>query len=74
MALLWDKHLLGSAFLPTKIGAYRPFVTEPVEGPITAVLAGRAEGKNKTTSDILFVAGGRPMAELRGVETHRIPS
>ena len=49
-------------------------MTEPVEGPIEAVLTGRAEGKNKTTSDILFVAGGRPMAELRGVETHRIPS
>jgi len=74
MALLWDKYLLGGAFLPTQIGSYRPFVSEPVEGPIEAVLTGRAEGKNKTTSDILFLAGGRPMAELRGVVTHRIPS
>ena len=74
MALLWDKHLLGGAFLPPQIGAYRPFVSAPVEGPIEAVLTGRAEGKNKTTSDILFVAGGRPIAELRGVVTHRIPS
>jgi hypothetical protein len=74
MALLWDKHLLGGAFLPTKIGSYRAFVNEPVTGPIQAILTGHAVGKNKTTSDILFVADGRPMAELRGVETHRIPS
>jgi acyl carrier protein len=74
MALLWDKHLLGGSFLPTSIGSYRAFVDAPVDGPIEAVLTGRAEGKNKTRSDILFTAGGKAIAELRDVETHRIPS
>jgi NADP-dependent 3-hydroxy acid dehydrogenase YdfG len=74
LAVLWFKHQLGGASLPTAVAAYRAYAHGPAEEPVHAVLKGRVLGPHHTVSDIAFLDGdGRLLAELEGVETHRRP-
>ena len=75
LALLWCKHVLGGASLPTGIGEIRTWVDAPVLGPIRCTLTGRTAEGSKSVSDLAFHdSGGNLLAELIGVETHLLPS
>ena len=74
LAILWGEHVLGQSSLPTKVGSYEAYADTVAEGPIQAVLSGRADGPHKTVSDISFVdASGKLLAAMRGVEMHMLP-
>ncbi|HEX5760466.1 MAG TPA: SDR family NAD(P)-dependent oxidoreductase, partial [Thermoanaerobaculia bacterium] len=74
LAVLWFKHQLGGAALPTAVGAYRSYARGPAERPVQAVLTGRVVGPQHTVADVAFLeADGRVLAELEGVETHLRP-
>ncbi|MDP6945939.1 MAG: polyketide synthase dehydratase domain-containing protein, partial [Myxococcota bacterium] len=74
LAILWGEHVLGQLSLPTKVGSYQAYTDVLTDGPITAVLKGRAEGTQRTVSDIAFVDDqGRLLAEMRDVEMHMLP-
>ena len=75
LAVLWDREMLDGAFLPTGIGAYVPHQRANADGPLRCIVSGKTVGKDRSITDILFTdADGLPVAELRGVETHRRPS
>jgi len=75
MALLWAERVLGGASLPTAIGAFQPYTDAPPEGPIHATLTRRSASGARAVSDITFTdERGVPIAELKGVETHLLPS
>ena len=75
LAVLWDREMLDGAFLPTGIGAYVPHQRANADGPLRCIVSGKTVGKDRSITDILFTdAEGLPVAELRGVETHRRPS
>jgi len=75
LAVLWDREMLDGAFLPTGIGAYVPHQAANADGPLRCIVSGKTVGKDRSITDILFTdAEGQPVAELRGVETHRRPS
>jgi hypothetical protein len=74
LALLWCKHVLGGASLPTGIGEIRSWVDAPVRGPIRCTLTGRTAKGQKSVSDLVFQdASGKVIAEFVGVETHLRP-
>jgi hypothetical protein len=73
LALLWTKHMLGGASLPTAVGRYEG-TGELLDGPIRATLTGRVVGGSKALTDIVFeTPDGRAVARLEGVETHLLP-
>jgi len=73
LALLWVKHKLGAASLPTRVGAYRGY--KPLAGgPIECVARCRVVGKSKTVTDVKFVSNGQVIAELDDVETVVLPA
>jgi hypothetical protein len=56
--------------LPTSIGRIR-FVQGPPDGACWATLVGRSATSTRVISDVsIRDAAGRPVAELRGIETH----
>lgn len=72
LALLWTDHLLGGPSLPTSVGAVRIF-GGPVEGPVAATLTARSSNANRAICDVSFKTGtGVLVAEMIGVETHRL--
>jgi acyl transferase domain-containing protein len=74
LALLWTRHALGGASLPTAVDAVRLFAPGPVAGSIRAVLHQREARRDRALTDVAFVTpDGRLVAELRGVETHLLP-
>ncbi len=76
MALLWCKHVLGGASLPTGIQEVRLLerATRTSAEPIRCVLTGRSAKGSKSVSDLVFFdAEDEPLAELLGVETHLLP-
>jgi len=74
LALLWCKHVLGGASLPTGIEEIRTWADAPVPGPIRCTLTGRTAQGQKSVSDLVFHdAGGNLLAEFVGVETHLLP-
>jgi len=79
LALLWCRHVLGGASLPTGIEEIRcwadaPFGTTKGDA-IRCTLTGRVARGSKSVSDLVFHdAAGNLLAELVGVETHVLPS
>ena len=75
LALLWSQRVLGGASLPTSIGEVHTWTDEPPVGNVRAVLRGRETGDKRALSDVQLVDDdGAVVAELRGVETHLLPS
>jgi hypothetical protein len=74
LAVLWNKHAQGGAFLPTGIRRYVPH--DPVvSGPIRCTVRPIAQGNDAAVSDIEFVGlNGEPIASLQGVQTNRRPN
>ena len=74
LALLWNRIHTDAAALPTAIGAWLSYGA-PAAGPVRCVLTGRKISGRAVASDLAFVDGaGTVFAELRGVETHALPS
>ncbi|MFN7145554.1 MAG: polyketide synthase dehydratase domain-containing protein, partial [Myxococcota bacterium] len=74
LALLWNRLHTDAASLPTGIGAWLSYGA-PASGPVRCVLTGRKTSGRNVVSDLAFVdAAGAVFAELRGVETHALPS
>jgi hypothetical protein len=75
LAVLWARHLTDRAVLPTAIDRAVIAMAGPVTGAVRCVLEGRAATGDRVVSDVRFVDdAGRTIAELRGVETHALPS
>jgi hypothetical protein len=71
LALLWCKHVLGGASLPTGIEEIRTWADAPVAGPIRCTLTGRTANGRRSVSDLAFHdARGSLLTEFVGVETH----
>ncbi|MBW2389029.1 MAG: SDR family NAD(P)-dependent oxidoreductase [Deltaproteobacteria bacterium] len=74
LALLWCRHVLGGASLPTSVAEIRTFTDAPSVGPIQCTLTGRPSKGSKSLSDLVFRdAAGKLLIELVGVETHLLP-
>ncbi len=74
LALLWCKHVLGGASLPTGIGEIRFWADAPTGESIRCTLTGRSTNGRKSVSDLVFQdARGNLLAEFIGVETHLLP-
>jgi len=74
LALLWSQRVLGGASLPTGIEQVCTWTDEPPTGSVKCVLVARETGRSKAVSDLAFVdAGGRVVAEMKGVQTHLLP-
>ena len=75
VVLLWAKHILGGATLPTHIEQIvigeKPLSLTNVQCTVVA----RSSNNSKTISDVTFSdSSGSRIAELRGVETHLRPT
>jgi hypothetical protein len=74
LAVLWTKHALGGASLPTSVGAYVPHVASWPSGPFRAVASGTAKNRDQAVFDVSFTdASGRPVARLEAVEVSVLP-
>ncbi len=74
LALLWNRLHTDAASLPTGIAAWLSYGA-PAPGPVRCVLTGRKTNGRAVVSDLAFVdARGTVFAELKGVETHALPS
>ena len=74
LALLWCKHRLGGASLPTGIAAVRTWTDGAASGPIHCTVIGRDSRGSRSVSDMVLRDGqGHVFAELEGVETHLVP-
>jgi hypothetical protein len=74
LALLWTDHVLGGRSLPTSVAAYRAYGDAVPTGPVRCTLRGRIKTKSCCACDITFTTDdGSVIAELLGVETHRLP-
>jgi hypothetical protein len=74
LALLWCKHKLGRASLPTSIAAVRTWNDGAASGPIHCTVIGRDSKGSRSLSDVVFRDGqGQVFAEFEGVETHLVP-
>ena len=75
LGLVWFDHALGGASLPTGLERLRVFAPGPVSGPTRCLLRGRTQGRDAVRYDAWLIdAAGRPLAELRGVQHHRVPT
>ena len=73
LAVLWVKHALQGASLPTSIGAYVP-LAKNARGPFRTLVSGRAKNRDQAVFDVLFTdASGAPVAKLEGVEISVLP-
>jgi len=74
LALLWCKHKLGGASLPTSIAAIRTWTDGAASGPIHCTVIGRDSRGPRSLSDMVFRdSKGHVFAEFEGVETHLVP-
>jgi hypothetical protein len=76
LAVLWVKHALQGASLPTSIAAYVPLreLASSAKGPFRTVATGRAKNRDQAVFDVLFTdASGAPVARLAGVEISVLP-
>jgi len=74
LAVLWCKHRLGAASLPTSIAAVHTWSDGLVGGPVHCTVIGRDSRGSRSVSDVVFRDGeGRVFAEFEGVETHLRP-
>ncbi|MFT5993587.1 MAG: hypothetical protein ACI82G_002591 [Bradymonadia bacterium] len=75
LALLFTKHALGGASLPTSIESVRSYQSTPSSGPLQCVATKRRLKSAGATTDIAFISeSGERVLELRGVQTHLLPS
>ena len=71
--LLWARHRLGRATLPTAIGRLQVYATGPVRGRVRCVLTGTEVARERATARLeLLDEDGRLLAELVGVEVHAL--
>jgi hypothetical protein len=74
LALLWTRHVLGGASLPTAIASYERYAAGLAKGPLRGVLLGQTRSDEVALSDVAFLdRDGAVVAELRGVATHLLP-
>ena len=74
LALLWCKHALDGASLPTGIAEIRIWNDSLNIGATHCTLIGRSAKGSKSVSDLAFCdADGQLLAEFIGVETHLLP-
>ncbi|MFN2425272.1 MAG: SDR family NAD(P)-dependent oxidoreductase [Candidatus Binatia bacterium] len=74
LALLWCKHKLGRASLPTSIASVRTWSDGAARGPIHCTVIGRDSRGARSLSDVVFRdSRGDVFAEFEGVETHLVP-
>ncbi len=74
LAVLWTKHALGGASLPTSIGAYVPHAKAASKGPFRAIAQGRTKNRDQAVFDIVFAdPKGAPVARLEAVEISVLP-
>ena len=74
LALLWCKHVLGGASLPTGIAEIFIWSDSLNKGTTHCTLTGQSAKGNKSVSDLAFCdASGKLVAEFIGVETHLLP-
>ena len=73
LALLWSKHVLGRASLPTSIALVR-ILDRPRAGILDATLTGQSATTSKVICDVVITDdNGTVIAILDGVETHALP-
>ena len=74
LALLWTDHVLGGRSLPTSVKAYHRYGNPITGGPVRCTLRGRVTGESRAACDLASTTeSGELVAELLGVETHRLP-
>ena len=74
LAVLWTKHQLGGAALPTAVGELTVHQPGLPYGSAHVVLHGREADGDRAVCDVVFMdSAGAPIAELRGVVTHVLP-
>jgi NAD(P)-dependent dehydrogenase (short-subunit alcohol dehydrogenase family) len=74
LALLWSKHVLGGATLPTAVSALKTYADGPANGPLHCIVRGEKKSASRAVADLTFRdADGTVFAELVGVETHLRP-
>ncbi|AKF05205.1 type I polyketide synthase [Sandaracinus amylolyticus] len=78
LAVLWVKHALKGASLPTSIGAYVPLRAvsgeDAARGPFRVVASGRAKNRDQAVFDVVFSdASGAAVAKLEDVEVSVLP-
>ncbi len=74
LVLLWARHAARGSFLPTGVGAVILHTPGALEGELRAILLADPPTASRVTADVFFVdASGRVVAEMRGVEAHRLP-
>jgi len=74
LAVLWTKHALGGASLPTSIGAYVPYRSPGTAASVRAVASGRAKNRDQAVFDVVFAdERGEAVARLESVEVSVLP-
>ncbi|MBC7174159.1 MAG: polyketide synthase dehydratase domain-containing protein, partial [Polyangiaceae bacterium] len=74
LALLWTEHAIGGASLPTSVQGFHVYSQGLAEGDLRCILTARETNAARGICDLFFVdQGGKPVAELRGVQTHVLP-
>ena len=75
LALLWGQRVLGGASLPTGLGSYQEHQHNVNPENVRCSLRKTRVEKTKAICDIQWAdTTGTVLAELRGVETHLLPS
>jgi hypothetical protein len=73
LAMLWGIHMRGRPSLPTRIRTVVLHQAEPTPGPIHCALRAQTQGDYRAVFDIMLSSvSGDPIAELHGVEMHRV--
>ena len=74
VALLWTRHVLGGASLPTSIASVHVGGTPLASGALRCLLRGRVAGPRRALCDIVLLdEEGRVAYQLQQVETHLLP-
>jgi NAD(P)-dependent dehydrogenase (short-subunit alcohol dehydrogenase family) len=74
LALLWTRHVLGGASLPTAIERLDVRLGLPVNGAVHCVVEGRQAKGERTVSDLIFTdQSGETILLVQGLEAHLLP-
>ncbi|HEX4383081.1 MAG TPA: SDR family NAD(P)-dependent oxidoreductase, partial [Myxococcales bacterium] len=74
LALLWTRHVLGGASLPTFIERLDARLGEPAKGAVRCVVEGRQAKGERAVSDLIFTdETGATILLVQGLEAHLLP-
>ena len=74
LALLWTRHVLGGASLPTAIDRLDARLGGPVQGSMRCLVEGRKAKGERTVSDLIFTdESGATILLVQGLESHLLP-